>query len=187
MKARRSASKAVGLLCVFFILVFLVALTFNSNYPVLILAGESSVGTWMSGVLLVVSATASMIISMRRGWLPWFFIAAFFFMLALDERFMFHERMKEHIIFNITHNVSRSRLLNELPVIVAACVGVVVAFILWRNLLHGRNRILLFCAAILGTASVTVDVLAAGVLWEECFKLLAELSIACALLGELEE
>ena len=187
MKTHRSASKAVGLLCVFFVLVFLVALAFDANYPVLIIAGESSIGTWMSGVLLVVSATASMIIGMRRGWLPWFFIAAFFFMLALDERFMFHERMKEHIIFNITHNVSRSRLINELPVIVAACAGVFVAFILWRHLRHRRNRILLFCAAVLGTASVTVDVLAAGVLWEECCKLLAELSIACALLGEVEE
>src|SRR5882672_10544044 len=186
MKARRSTSKAVGLLCVFFVVVFLVALAFNSNYPVLIMAGESSVATWMSGVLLVVSATASMIISMRRGWLPWLFISAFFFVLALDERFMFHERMKEHIIFNFTHNVVRSRLLNELPVMIAARAGAFVTFILWRHLQHGRNRILLFCATVLGTASVTVDVLAAGVLWEECFKLLAELSMACALLGEVE-
>ena len=157
MKTGRPARKAVGLLCVFFVLVFLVALAFDPHYPVLILVGESSVGTWMSGVLLVVSATASLIIGMRRAWLPWFFISAFFFVLALDERFMFHERMKEHIIFNITHNVSRSRLLNELPVIVAACAGVFVAFMLWRHLRHRKNRILLFCAAILGTASVTVD------------------------------
>jgi len=186
MKARRSAGKAAGLLCVFFVLVLFIALASNHYYPVLIIAGESSVGTWLSGVLLVVSATVALIIGMRRGWFPWFLIAAFFFVLALDERFMFHERMKEYIIFHVTHNFSRSRLINELPVISAAGVGGVVSFMLWRHL-HGRSRVLLLCAAILGTASVAIDVLEAGVLWEECCKLLAELSIACALLGEVDE
>ncbi|HEY5745604.1 MAG TPA: hypothetical protein VIU12_05990 [Chryseolinea sp.] len=186
MKARRSASKAVGLLCVFFVLVLFVALASNHYYPVLVIAGESSVGTWLSGVLLVVSATVALIIGLRRDWLPWFLISAFFFVLALDERFMFHERMKEYIIFHFTHNFVRSRLTNELPVITAAVVGGLVSFMLWRHL-HGKSRILLLCAAVLGTASVTIDVLEAGVLWEECFKLLAELSIACALLGEVEE
>lgn len=185
MKTWRSTGKAMGLLCAFFVLVLFVALASNHYYPVLIIAGESSVGAWMSGVLLVVSATVALIIGVRRGGFPWFLISAFFFVLALDERFMFHERMKEYIIFHFTHNFVRSRFINELPVITAAGVGAFVSFILWRHL-HGKSRILLLCAAVLGIASVTFDVLAAGVLWEECFKLLAELSIACALLREVE-
>ncbi|AYB31593.1 hypothetical protein [Chryseolinea soli] len=185
MKAHRSTGKAVGLLCAFFVLVLFVALAFYRYYPVLVIAGESSVGAWMSGVLLVVSATVALIIGVRRDGFVWFLIAAFFFVLALDERFMFHERMKEYIIFHFTHNFVRSRFVNELPVITAAGVGVFVSFMLWRHL-HGKNRILLLCAAVLGTASVAFDVLAAGVLWEECFKLLAELIVACALLREVE-
>ncbi len=186
MKSRPPGNKAVGLLCVFFVLILIVSLASNHYYPVLVIAGELSVGTWLSGVLLVVSATTALIIGMRRGGFPWFLISAFFFVLALDERFMFHERMKEYIVFHFTHNYMRSRLINELPVIAGACVGAFVSFMLWRHL-HGRNRVLLLCAAVLGTASVTIDVLEAGVLWEECFKLLGELSIACAVLGEVEE
>jgi hypothetical protein len=184
MRARASYYKATAFLLAFFILVFAIAFTFNRHYPALVIAGESSVGTWMSGVLLIISATISLILGMRHGWRPWFVLAAFFFVLALDERFMFHERLKEWIIFS-SHTNQTSRWVYELPAIAGALVGVYIAIVLWKYL-EGVSRVLLIFAAILGTASVTIDVFAAGVLWEECFKLLGELSITCALLKKID-
>ncbi|SKC73642.1 hypothetical protein [Ohtaekwangia koreensis] len=184
MRASASYYKATAFLLAFFVLVFAIAFSFNRYYPVLVIAGESSVGTWMSGVLLTISATISLILGMRHGWRPWFVFAAFFFVLALDERFMFHEHLKEWIIFS-SHTNQTSRWVYELPAIAGGLVGAYIAIILWKNL-EGVSRIFLLSATILGTASVTIDVFAAGVLWEECFKLLGELSITCALLRKAD-
>lgn len=180
---KNSRYKTIGVLCTFFVIVFAVSFAYNSNYPVLVIAGEFSVGTWMSGVLLIVSASVSLIIALRKDWFLWFSVAVFFFVLALDERFMFHERLKEYIIFSFH---TTTFWIYELPVIVGACIGGIVAYLLWRNLI-GMNRILLLCAVVLGTASVAFDVFTASVFLEECFKLLAELIIACSLLGKIEE
>lgn len=177
--------KAAGALCIFFVLVFAVAFIANPYYPLQVLAGESSVGTWVSGVLLIVSATVSLTIGIRTGHRHWFLIAAFFSTLALDERFMFHERLKEKIIFSLDHSAKHARWLYELPAITGACIGAVIAYILWKKLQNTARRLLL-AATILGTASVTIDVLAAGVVWEESCKLLAELIIACALLRQAD-
>jgi hypothetical protein len=65
-------------------------------------------------------------------------------------------------------------------------MGTVIAFLLWHHL-RGVSRKLLIGAVILGSASVAIDVLAAGVLWEECFKLVAELLIVCVLLREVDK
>ncbi len=173
---------AVALLIAFFVLVFVIAFFSNSHYPLQVIAGESSVGTWMSGVLLVISFTISLILGMCQGRFQWFLIAAFFVVLALDERFMFHEQLKERIIFSFN---TTTRLIYELPVIAGACAGAFITYLLWNNL-KGISRILLLFAALLGIASVTIDVLAGGVFWEESFKLLAELLVACALLNKVD-
>jgi hypothetical protein len=184
MRSPDSYYKAAAALCVFFVLVFAVAFAFNPYYPLLVITGESSVGTWMSGVLLIVATTVSLITGMRKGWFPWFLLAAFLSVLALDERFMFHERIKERIIFSFSP--APAPWLYELPVIAGACMGAVIAFLLWHHL-RGASRMLLVGAVILGSASVAIDVLATGVLWEECSKLVAELLIACALLSEVDK
>jgi hypothetical protein len=134
----------------------------------------------MSGALLIFMASLCLFISMQQRWYPWLFFAAFFLLLALDEHFMFHERIKERIIFSF-HTASLSRWFYELPVFAGACAGVFAAILLWRYL-PGKNRMLLPVVVALGTASVAVDVLSAGVLWEECFKLLAELLMVIVLL-----
>lgn len=170
MKA--SYYKAVALLIAFFVLVFTVSLAFHRHYPMLIIAGEDSVGTWMSGALLMLCATTCLIMGMRQGWYPWVLVTIFFIVLALDERFMFHERLKERIIFSF-HSANLPHWCYELPVIVGACVGALIARLLWHYV--ATSRMLLLCATVLGTASVAIDVLAAGILWEECCKLLAEL------------
>jgi len=170
----------VAVLNTFFVFVFALAWLDNPHYPVMIIAGESSVGTWMSGVLLTVAAAACLVISVRQGWWPWLLLAVFFFALAADERFMYHERMKEWIIFHVTHSV-KSRGINELPVMAGAAGGAAIAWIMWQKL-AGIGRTLLLAATLLGAISVTMDVLSAGVLWEDSCKLLAELCISNALL-----
>jgi hypothetical protein len=168
-------------LCAFFILTFAVALYVNPHFPMLVLAGEESVGTWMSGVLLIICASFSLMRLARSGWHPWFLVSAFFFLLGADERFMFHERMKESIIFSQAH---APRLLYELPVIGAAGVGVLVAWALWKHLT--KARWFLIASVLFGSASVVFDVFSLGLFWEECFKLIAELSLACAMMQNQE-
>jgi hypothetical protein len=169
---------AIVILCSFFVVVFSVALSLNPYFPVLVFAGEDSVGTWMSGAILIFIAALCLFISMTRHGYPWILLSLFFLLLALDERFMYHERIKEWIIFS---SGTTSRWVYELPVILGAGIGIFAAFLLWQNV-SGKSRGLLVAAVIFGLASVVIDVLAAGILWEECFKLFAELLLACALL-----
>lgn len=178
---RGSSHTAVVSLIVFFIFVFAISFAVNSHYPIQVIAGESSVGTWMSGVLLIISATTSVIMGMRQGRLLWFLIAGFFMVLAVDERFMFHEQLKEQIIFSFA---TTTRWVYELPVMAGSCIGAFITFLLWQNL-KGISKLLLLVASLLGCASVVIDVLAGGVFWEECFKLLAELLVACVLLNRV--
>ena len=179
----KAYTQVVVFLCVLFIFFFVVAITLHPYNPVLILAGESSPGTWLSGVLLTIAATATLITGMRRGWYPWYIAAIFFFILAVDERFMFHEQLKEKIIFSFD-TATTSPWLYELPVILGALAGVALTASLWRHL-HMASRILLICAAVFGSISVCIDIVRAGVVWEECFKLLAELALVCSLLREV--
>lgn len=175
--------RSVALIVALFIIFFAIAFTWQSYNPVLILAGESSPGTWMSGVLLIASATLALITGMHRGWYPWYIVAVFFYILAADERFMFHERMKEKIIFSVAA-AETSRWLYELPVILGACAGIVLIALIWRHL-QQTGRVLVVLAGITGSISVGFDILQAGVVWEEAFKLLGELLLVCALLKEV--
>jgi hypothetical protein len=181
---KSSYYKGAAILCAFFFLVLAVPIALNPHFPLLVIAGETSIGTWLSGALLMMCATSSLIIGMRKGWLPWFFITVFFILLALDERFMFHEQLKEKIIFSLP-SAQVSFLIYELPVLAGALVGALFAYILWDRLYE--SRALIVFATVLGIASVGIDVLGAGVMWEECSKLLAELLITFALLKKVAQ
>lgn len=175
---------AIGIVCFFFATTFSVGFLNNPHFPANVIAGESSMGTWASGVLLVMCATISLIFAMRRGMFPWMIIALFFLALALDERFMIHEMLKADIIFYYGLNPSKPSLVAELPVIAGALAGFVIALILWYRL-SNPGRILLLGAMILGIAAVVIDVFAIGVLWEDSLKVIAELMITIALLREV--
>ncbi|HZY78208.1 MAG TPA: hypothetical protein VFE50_01700 [Cyclobacteriaceae bacterium] len=168
------------MLCGFLAVVFTIAYFDNRNSPLTVVAGEASVGTWASGMLLVISATISLIFGMRRGWFPWSVISLFFLILALDERFMFHEGLKTDIIMGF----DKPGIFAELPVILGAFVGLIVSITLWKKF-HNTARKLLVAAVVFGVASVTIDVFALGVFWEDSFKLIAELAISCAFLSEV--
>lgn len=180
-----SARIAIALLCGFFIIVLATAFFSNPYFPMVVLARENSAGTWMSGTLLTFMASLCLFISMKQRWHPWLLFAIFFMVLALDERFMFHEQIKERIIFSF-QEVTLSRLVYELPVIIGACLGGFISVLLWRQM-PSKSRILLAAAVVLGATSVMLDVLGGGVLWEDSCKLLAELLMACALLITIED
>jgi hypothetical protein len=168
----------IAIVCLFFGVVLGAALVRNSNFPIYAFAGESSAGTWLSGALLTICAAVCIVLGMRENGWQWFGIAVFFLLLAADEHFMLHEQLKEHLIFT---DHTRSRSVYELPVLGGAAIGLVVSFVLWK-LLQGSGRYLLLTAIGFGAVSVAMDVLTAGVLWEDACKLLGELAITCALL-----
>jgi hypothetical protein len=173
---RINGNAATVIIVLFFVVFFTVVLALQRQYPVLAISGEQSPGTWMSGVLLLLSAGLSLSLSFRRMF-PWMIIFVFFLVLAIDERFMIHEQLKERVVFAYPR---ASRFLYELPVMLAACVGSVVAWVLFSEL-DTAGRVLLAGAALLGATSVIIDVLAAGVLVEDAAKLLAELFVTLAM------
>jgi hypothetical protein len=165
----------------FVIVVFGIALVINPHYPRLVFAGESSVATWVSGMLLVICGTLCLVTANRSGGFPWLVFTTFFFALAIDERFMIHEYIKQRLIFDYPDS---SWIVREVAVIVGTLGGGIVSIMLWRQL-PAVSRYLLSGAVILGTASVVIDIADAGVLWEESAKLLAEILITTALLAKI--
>lgn len=153
-----------------------------SNRPVLVVSGEDSVGTWLSGAMLVACGAFSLQLWKQRGAWPWSPLALFFGLLALDERFMFHESLKERIQVALAGS-ALPNIVSEAPVIGGALLGVAVCCALWRKL-PSKGRALLVSGAVLGAASVAMDVLHQGALPEDACKLLAELCVLQALWGE---
>lgn len=151
-----------------------------------IFAGEDSVGSWMSGVLLIISSTVAAAVALRRGWYPWFPFAIFFLLLAVDENFMIHEAMKRSIVF-VTYERTNHAIywMGELPVVVAAGIGAAVAWVLSRNI-DRTLRWLIGIGVLFGSCSVVIDILSVGVFWEDSCKLAGELAVTCALVEELE-
>lgn len=175
-----SARIAILLLFSFFVMVLTTAFLSNPYFPMVVLGREHSAGTWLSGTLLTFMASLCLFLSMKQHWYPWLLFTVFFLILALDERFMFHEQIKERIIFSF-HETTLSRMVYELPVIIGACVGGFMAMLLWKHV-PSKCRMLLVGAVVLGTVSVVFDVMGGGVFWEDSCKLLAELLMACVLL-----
>lgn len=173
---------ATLILVAFCTIVFAVALHFNNKFPVLVFAGENSVATWLSTALLIFSAALCYFMSIISHWRPWLLLAGFFLLLAVDERFMLHERVKEWIIFS---NGTNSRLLQEMPVFFGTGIGLGAAFFLWREM-RWLNRALIIAGVFCGSMSVLIDVLAAGVIWEEGFKIIGEVFVAAALINNIK-
>ena len=174
-----------ALVVLFFAIVVVIAFVVNKYYPVRAIAGEDSAGTWLSGVLLVMAMTLSLIAGKRRGAFLWYIAALFFLLCAADEHFMFHEQLKERLLFAFPGVTSGKALLFELPILVGAAAGIAMTALLWRAVCRSY-RPLLAGAAAFGGLSVVIDVLGRGVFWEDCCKLVAELLIVLLLIGETD-
>jgi hypothetical protein len=182
MKNRRSLTAVLFIILLFFV-VLGISFFAHWSYPVKAISGESSAGTWMSCALLIISATITLSIGLQRGWYPWLLISAFFFVLAIDERFMLHEQLKERLIFSLQKENLRAWIF-EMPVIAGAIFGMALSLVIWRQLNHSL-RGWLAAAIALGVVSVIFDIFRMGVVPEDLFKLFAELIITCTLLAEL--
>jgi hypothetical protein len=172
-----SSRQGVTLICTFVLVVLSVSLYYLRHFPATVIVGESSVVTWLSGMMLIFMAALSLTIAMRDQIHPWLLSTLFFILLALDERFMFHERLKEYIIFSL--KIQSSTMYN-LPVVAGALGGVAIVTLLWKHL-SKSNRWLVATAAVLGGASVAIDLVEGGVVPEELLKLIAEICVVCAL------
>lgn len=181
MKRFSSNTTAQVSIVVFFVLILGIAFLCNPYYPVLVIAGESSVGTWMSGVLLVISATLMLVFGVQNGLMPWIPLSMFFFLLSVDERFMFHEALKERLLFILP---APWLWVVQLPVILGSLIGFFLVLFLSKKILSSR-RVWLYMVLLFGGASVVFDIMEAGVFLEEVFKLAGELLFVLLLVGEV--
>ena len=177
----------VGILCLFFFVVFAIAFLFSGDTATTIIAGEDSVGSWMSGVLLIISAAVSANAASVRKPYPWLLFTIFFALLAVDENFMIHEGLKRWIVFSRFEATGEAVYwIGELPVIAGAFVGALVAFVMWRHV-DQKARWLIALGVIFGLISVTMDVVAYGVVWEDSCKLIGELAVTSALVWDVQK
>jgi len=153
------------------------------DYPVLVICGESSMGTWLSGMMLVTLAVLSMLLAMQRRIFPWVLFTLFFTVLSLDERFMFHEYFKERLLIALRMKPHSWQVICELPVMIGSVIGAGAAALLWKNIRSRSGRVLLSMAVACGTGSVVIDILCCGVLWEDSLKLIAEMCLVSAFIG----
>jgi hypothetical protein len=178
----RRSLNASAIFLAFIILFFIVAFSLNSRHPVLVIAGEDSPATWLSGAMLVMAATLSGVIAFREGWFPWILLTVFFFLLAIDERFMIHESLKDRILFSSGKDTPL--WFKELPVIIGAFVGLIVS-VVFSLRMDRTGRILLSITVFFGLASVVWDIFSMGVVPEEISKLIAETVVCIALLDKI--
>lgn len=149
------------------------------------LSGEHSMGTWLSDALLLASATICLLRWRREGSFLWSGGSLFFFGLALDERFQFHEALKTRAAFFLWDH-QLPMLWSEGPVLAASLAGAGVAWRMWLAFPRGARRSLVL-GATCGLASVGLDVFHGGAHPEDAFKLLGELLVLDGLIAASRE
>jgi len=167
-----------------------VAVTIASYWPYVeeAVAPERSPLTWLSSALIAAGAAVCLSLAMRSG-RPWRFgaIAAGLAFMALDERFMFHERLKDLILWRAYDgDLGAMGVVGDLPMLAYAAGGAAVLVLLWRVVATRTARILLATAIGLGAVCVGLD-LAFGGGWpqviEELTEIVAEGVLLVALLS----
>lgn len=148
------------------------------------LSGEQSIGTWLSELLLAISIGIIICISVQRQRWIWGILALFFLVVAVDERFMIHEQMKQWIILSSHSRLGISSLKKEIAVILGAIIGggVILCMVVQMS---RKNSLFILIAAFWGIVSVVLDIINIWVFYEDASKLLAELFLVLGLLGEI--
>jgi hypothetical protein len=183
MKRISPADTGRGFMLLLTVCILGAAFYINRTCPESVICGEESVGTWLSLFLLSSAATVSLCIAMRQRQAMWWLLASFLTVLALDERFMFHEQIKQYIILSSRSPKSVPMLLAELPVLAAGLLGVAAAVITVRRMSHSGRYFIIF-AALLGACSIVLDVLNVWLIIEDSCKIAAELLLVLGLIGE---
>ena len=160
------------------------------------LALEESPVAWLQSSLLVAGACAAGFRAMLaqpaepakkiHGPLPWVVFSLLLVLAALDERFMFHERVQEFILFEILGGDPALKRLTQAVILVYAVVG--LGAMLWlRSAMTAPAWRWCRAGIAMGFAAVAMDVAFDSVTWqilEEFLEVAAETLFLCGLFRE---
>jgi hypothetical protein len=146
---------------------------------------------WLQSTVLAASAVACLAhaLTRSRGTLAWSLSALGLFALALDERFMGHERLKEWIWLEIFDgDVNRLWIWGDLPIVVNGAIALTAALWIARATRSIAAAIWLCVAAAFGAIAVAMDLATTSIVvqvWEELIELTAESCFLAAVLVSL--
>jgi hypothetical protein len=142
------------------------------------IALEDAPIAWLQSTLLAASAVTCLCHSLLSRRSAWYAIAGVLFVLALDERFMGHERVQEWVWLNVFDGDSeRAGRWPNVPTLIEAAV--VAASVTWlaRQSPSGFPLVLIRSALAIGAGAVAMDFFSDNVglqIVEELLELLAE-------------
>lgn len=185
----RSVYSAILYLVLFEISYIIVSLLLHFPWPERAFIGESSPITWLSSTLLVISATFAMVIHLYgKETYIWWIIATGNLVMAMDETFMWHERIKESILFNIFDgDIDAMGFSGELVILLYGLSGVIVFYFLFRKVHIKFLRGILLGVVSSGLCAITLDVSGANPVMEECLEILTETGFVVFLLLYLDD
>lgn len=154
------------------------------------LALENSPFAWLQSSLLVACASVAGVLVLHREpaegrWL-WLLLSLLLVVAALDERFMGHERLQEHVFYGLLDGNPALRWMPSLLMLFVAGAGLALLLALRR---HMSPETWCWCRMGLGLGlvaivlDVTVDSVSVQIL-EELLEALAEALFLCGLFRE---
>jgi hypothetical protein len=155
------------------------------------IALEDAPIAWLQTSLIAASAVVCLCRAIIHGdrRAGWYVVAAALFALALDERFMGHEQLKEWIWLNVFDG-DRARMghWGDAPVVLYGVGGAAVVLWMMRRGARGYPALLLWAAIAVAGCAIALDVVATSIwsqIWEELLELLAETLFFVSLLLSL--
>jgi hypothetical protein len=155
------------------------------------IALEDAPIAWLQTTAIAASAVACLchgLLDDRRR-TGWFLVALALFAMALDERFMGHERLKEWIWAEVFDGDRvRMGVWGDMPIAAYGVGGAAVVSWIVRGATNRYAATLLWSAIAAGAAALILDIAANSLwiqVWEELLELLAETLFLIALLALL--
>jgi hypothetical protein len=164
-----------------------IALATAEPGPLAMLNRERSPIAWLVSVLLCMAAAAALGLALSAA-KPWRFglLAAGCVGAGLDEAFMFHERLKESILFGVFEgDLDAMGVLGDLPMLIYPIAGLAIMVPLLQSPPSMWSRWLWGAALALGTLAVGGDILLPVHPWQAVEELTEVAVATCLLLGTL--
>jgi hypothetical protein len=163
------------------------------NWPWLELAFgvEDAPIAWLQSSVLAGSAVGCLAhaLTRSRGTPGWSMSAVGLVALALDERFMGHERLKEWIWIEVFDgDVQRLWIWGDLPLLVSGAIGLAVAIWIVRQTRDRYATILMVTGVSIAGAALAMDLASRSLwlqVWEKLLELTAESCFLAAVLVSL--
>jgi len=174
------------------VLAFVAAIVANAwPHAAAEISRERSPLAWLSSTLLVASAAVALAVGLRERERPAFWaLAAGLFALALDERFMFHERLKALVLRRVfDYDRAAMGIWGDLPMALIPLAGAWVLWSLRAELWRRSCRPWILAAFALGAVAIALDIATEAALVqvaEELLETAAETAMLIALLAVAE-